>query len=335
MNLDILAEVHRAERLIRPYILHTPLVPSAVLGDAAGTPVWAKLENRQHTESFKLRGALSALLSLPPAARSRGVVAASSGNHGAAVAYGARLLGVPALIFVPTDAAPAKIEKIRAYGADVRAYGDDSLLAEVAARAHAAAQGLAYLSPYNDPHVIGGQGTIGLELLRDLPDLDAVYVAVGGGGLIAGIAAALKDAKPAIQVIGCSPDRSAAMIASVAAGRIVEVAHAPTISDGTAGGIEPGAITFPACRDLVDRYLALPEEEIVAAMRLFMGDTRARVPGEPIEGAAGVAIAGLLRDRDLLRGSRVAVVICGGNIDPALAAAIREGLATDGRFAGK
>jgi len=323
MNLDIPAEVHRAEPLIRPHILHTPLVLSPVLVEATGTIVWAKLENRQHTGSFKLRGALNALLCLDPAERARGVVAASSGNHGAAVAYGARLLGVPALIFVPTDAAPAKIGKIEGYGAQVRRHGDDSLLSEVAARAYAAAQGLAYLSPYNDPHVIGGQGTIGLELLRDLPDIDAVYVAVGGGGLIAGIAAALKDANPAIQVIGCSPERSAAMIASVAAGRIVEVGHAPTVSDGTAGGIEPDAITFPACRDLVDRYVALPEAEIIAAMRLFMV-----AHGEPIEGAAGVAIAGLLRDRDMLRGSRVAVVICGGNIDPALAASIRDGSPT-------
>ena len=290
--------------------------------------LFRSLENRQHTGSFKLRGALSALLSLDPQESARGVVAASSGNHGAAVAHGARLLGVPALIFVPTDAAPAKIGKIEDYGAQVRRHGGDSLLSEVAARAHAAAHGLAYLSPYNDPQVIGGQGTIGLELLRDLPDIDAVYVAVGGGGLIAGIAAALKHANPAIQVVGCSPERSAAMIASVAAGRIVEVAHAPTVSDGTAGGIEPDAITFPACRDLVDRYLALPEAEIIAAMRLFMGDTRAPVPGEPIEGAAGVAIAGLLRESDLLRGSRVAVVICGGNIDPALAASIRDGSPT-------
>ena len=285
--------------------------------------MWAKLENRQHTGSFKVRGALSALLSLHPAKRARGVVAASSGNHGAAVAYGARLLGVPALIFVPTDAAAAKIGKIESYGAQVRRHGDDSLLSEQAAREHSAAHGLAYLSPYNDPRVIGGQGTIGLELLRDLPDLDAVYVAVGGGGLIAGIAAALKTANPAIQVIGCSPGRSAAMIASVAAGRIVEVEHAPTVSDGTAGGVESGAITFTPCRELVDRYVALREAEIIAAMRLFMV-----AHGEPIEGAAGVAIAGLLGDRDLLRGSRVVVVICGGNIDPALAASIRDGSPT-------
>lgn len=305
---DLAARAARVEPLIQPYIRETPLYLSDALSAAIGGEALAKLENLQVTGSFKVRGALSKLLVLPEDVRARGVIAASSGNHGAAVAYGARALGIPAVIYVPDHAAPAKVAAIRALGAEVRAFGDDTLLAEVHARAEADARGLAYLSPYNDPDVVAGQGTIGIELARAAP-LDAIVVAVGGGGMIAGIAAVLKSHWPQLRVIGALPANSPVMAESVRAGRILDLPGLPTLSDGTAGGIEEDSITFPLCRTLVDAFVLVTEEEIAEAIRLFIDDMHL-----VIEGAAGVAVAAVLRSAEELRGLRVGVVICGGNI---------------------
>jgi threonine dehydratase len=298
-----------SDRDIRPYVRETPLDASHAFSQATGAEVSLKLENLQYTGSFKLRGAMNKLLSLTEAQRARGIVAASSGNHGAAVAYGCHALGVHGVVYVPAHASPVKVAAMQQYGVEVRFHGDDSLLSEVEARRFAAGHDLAYISPYNDAVVIAGQGTIGAELLRQVGELDAVFVSVGGGGLIGGIGAYLKAHSPRTRIVGCLPANSPVMAVSQEAGQIVDMPSLPTLSDGTAGGIEPGAITFDLCRQVVDEYVLVDEEEIAAAMRQVMETHHLLV-----EGAAGVAVAGLLRRQAEFRRRHVAVVLCGANI---------------------
>lgn len=306
--IDFEREVTAAHERISPWIVRTPLVELRTPGDAR---VHAKLENLQHTGSFKLRGALNKLLLAQDAGGLGGVVAASTGNHGAAVAWAARELGVAALVFAPHGASAAKLEVVRALGAEVRFEGNDCVEAERAARAHAREREETYVSPYNDPDVIAGQGTIGRELTDKLAAPDAVFVSVGGGGLAAGLAGWLAARSPTTAVHGISPRRSPALHAALAAGRIVDVACETTLSDATAGGLEEGALTFGLCRDLLADSTLVGEDEIAAAMRLA-----GRELGRPVEGAAGAALAGLLRDEERYAGRDVVVVICGGNIAP-------------------
>lgn len=306
---DIASEVRAAEERIRPFVRRTPLEPSSALSKATGKSCWVKLENLQHTGSFKLRGALNKLLTLPGPELDRGVLAASTGNHGAAVAWAAREIGAVATIYVPEIASPTKVEAIRRLGAEIVFRGQDGIDAELAARAESEASGRTYVSPYNDPVVVGGQGTVGLELAEQLDGLDAVFVSVGGGGLIAGIGGYLEDRIPGVTVIGCSPERSAVMHASVSAGRLLEMESDPTLSDGTAGGIEQNAITFEPCRRLVDEWVDVSEEEIARAMRMFMASHH-----QLIEGAAGVALAACQRIAGRLEAETIAVVVCGAKI---------------------
>jgi threonine dehydratase len=295
-----------AEQRIRPWITTTPLERSP-LGP------WLKQEHLQRTGSFKVRGAFNKLLALDPGTRARGVIAASTGNHGAAVAYAAAQLRCPARIVVPEGADAGKLAAIRSHGAELETHGTDSGIAEAYARRRAAAEGVAYVSPYNDPEVIAGQGTLGVELARGLERADAVFIALGGGGLLSGIAAWLRERWPGVRVIGCSPEHSAVMIESLRAGRILELPSRPTLSDGTAGGVEPDAITFPLCRLLGDEWVTVSETEILQAMRLLR-DTH----GMLVEGAAGVALAGYLRTAPRWRGQDTVVVLCGGNVSPAV-----------------
>lgn len=297
-----------AER-IKGHLERTPLLRSAAFSDSFDADVYFKLENRQTTGSFKLRGATNRLLTLDADQRAQGCVAASSGNHGAAVACAMQALGVTGIIFVPEQTSPAKIEKIRSYGGDVRLFGTDGLDTEQHARKIAEQNGMFYLSPYNDEQVVAGQGTCGIEIVEDLPDADAVFVAVGGGGLIGGTGAVLKNHNAGIHVYGCQPLASPVMVRSIEAGKIIDMPSEPTLSDGTAGGIEQGSVTFALNQAVVDDWVVVDEDQIAAAMRLFMDSE-----GDVIEGAAGVAIAGLLARRDELAGKKVAVIICGGNI---------------------
>ena len=301
---DLPAAISRAERRIRDWVVETPLLAS---------PIGAhlKLEHLQHTGSFKARGAFSKLLLLSEGDRARGVIAASTGNHGAAVAFAAARLGVAGRIVVPGNADPGKVAAIRALGGVVEVHGDDSAVAEVHARRLAEREGIPYISPYNDPEVGAGQGTLGIELSGQLPAIDAVFIALGGGGLLAGVAAWLKSVRPAVRVIGCSPENSAVMIESVRAGRIVERESKPTLSDGTAGGIEAGAITFELVRALADDYVTVTEAEIRGAMRLLH-----ETHGLVVEGAAGVAVAGYLRQAERWRGHAAVAILCGGNVTP-------------------
>lgn len=303
------ANIVLAANRIEPHIRETPLDHSPFFSQQSGCNVYLKLENLQHTGSFKLRGAFNKVLSLTPTERQGGCVAASSGNHGAAIAYAMKKLGVTGVIFVPEQTSSTKVDAIRQVGGDVRFFGTDGLDTENHARAYATENGMTYLSPYNDEQVIAGQGSCGVEIARQLSPVDAVFVAVGGGGLISGIGAFLKSVNPAIEVVSCQPEASQVMTESVKAGEIVDLPSEQTLSDGTAGGIEAGAITFEICRDIVDRYVLVSEEEIAEGMRNFI-DAHHMLP----EGAAGVAIAGFQKVAADYQGKNVVIVVCGANI---------------------
>jgi len=317
---DAAREVRLAEPRIRPFIRETPLEPSPFLGQATSCDVHLKLECVQVTGSFKARGALNKLLSLSDAERARGVVAASTGNHGLAVAHALALLGIAGEIFLPSSVSPVKLEGLRTRGARVRLVDADPGVVETVARRDAERTGRVYLSPYNDPQVIGGQGTVGAELLRQLEGLDAVLVPVGGGGLIAGIAAHVKEQAPKVRIIGCQPAACPILVESVKAGRLVELPSAPSLSDATVGLVEAGAITFPVCRACVDEWLVVDEPAIRSALRLVL--ERQSVL---IEGAAALPVAALLAARDRWRGARLGLVLSGSHIAvPALAEVLRD-----------
>ena len=270
-----------------------------------------KLENQQRTGSFKLRGAFNRMLLLDPAQRSAGVVAASTGNHGSAVACAARALGVEARIFVPEHADPSKTRAIELQGASLVQVGSDCIESERAARVDAEQSGSTYVSPYNDPDVVAGQGTLGVELHQQVDDLDAVFIAMGGGGLISGAGGYLRSAFPSLEVVACSPEHSAVMHHSLEAGRLLDLPSKPTLSDGTAGGVEAGSITFDLCREVVGSSVLVTEAEIVESMRILLGEHH-----QLVEGAAAVALAGFLKQRERFRGRSVAIVLCGANIAP-------------------
>ena len=308
LPFDVFAEVERAHARIGGRLVTTPLLPSSWLSAATGAEVRLKLENVQVTGSFKARGALSRLCALSAADLRRGVVAASSGNHGLGIAHAAQLLGCAATVFVPTTTPVDKRQALAASGAHVEVFGDDCVLTEAHARSVAGERGAVYVSPYNDALVIGGQGTVARELLQQWPAVEVVYVAVGGGGLIGGMAGWAARAHAAVEWVGCSPAASPALERCVRAGRVVDVPCGATWSDSTHGGVEDGAITVPLCAAVVDRWLQVDEPAIAAAMRGSLQHQHMLV-----EGAAGVAIAALLADGDL-RGRRAAVVVCGGNL---------------------
>ena len=310
MDPDLLpANVAMAANRIAPHIRETPLEHSPFFSELTGANVYLKLENLQHTGSFKLRGAFNKLLSLSPEERAAGCVAASSGNHGAAVAYAMSRLATQGVIFVPDGTSSTKVEAIRRAGGEIRFFGTDGLDTELHAREYAAQNGMCYLSPYNDEHVVAGQGTCGVEIAKQIERVDAIFIAVGGGGLISGVGSFLKSVNPSMAVVACQPAASAVMTESVKAGEILELPSEPTLSDGTAGGIEVDAITFEFCRALADDYIVVSEEEIAEAMRQFI-DAHHQLP----EGAAGVALAGLKRRAGKHQGENVVVIICGGNI---------------------
>lgn len=294
---------------IKGQIERTTLERSDFFSDRLGANVYFKLENLQTTGSFKLRGATNRLMTLTAEERQKGCVAASSGNHGVAVACAMQKLGMRGVIFVPEQTSKAKVEKIKGYGGNVEFFGNDGLDTEQHARAYAEQNDMRYLSPYNDPAVIAGQGTCGIELLEQIEDIDTIYVAVGGGGLIGGVGSVLKTHNPRINVIGCQPEASAVMAKSVVAGRLLDIPSEPTLSDGTAGGIEAGAITFALNQAVVDTFVTVSEAEIANAMRLYVS-----AEGHAIEGAAGVAIAAMLAENNTDPKHNIVAIVCGGNI---------------------
>ncbi|CAM3520423.1 MULTISPECIES: threonine/serine dehydratase [Yersinia] len=301
--------IQEAHQILRPQVRITPLDYSPLLSQHTGCEVYLKCDHLQHTGSFKFRGASNKLRLLSEEQRQRGVIAASTGNHGQGVALAAKLLGVEATIYAPEQAAAIKLDAIRALGGKIELVAGDALNAELAGAKAAQEQGKVYISPYNDEQVIAGQGTCGMEIVEQQPNLDAVFVSVGGGGYIAGIATVLKKLSPNTRIIACWPANATSMYSNLLAGEIYEVEEQETLSDGTAGGVETGAITFPLCQKLIDDKVLVTEEEIRQAMQLI-----ARSDRWMIEGAAGVALAAALQQAPQWQGKKVAVVLCGKNI---------------------
>jgi threonine dehydratase len=305
----LFADIQQAHQALRPGVLVTPLPHSPRLSALSGCELYLKCEHLQHTGSFKFRGASNKVRLLNDAQRQQGVITASSGNHGQGVALAGKAAGVPVTVYATTTASTLKLDAIRALGAEVVTLDTDPLSVELQAARQAQSQGKLFVSPYNDLQIIAGQGTIGVEIHEQLPNVDAVFVAVGGGGMISGIGTALKHLNPDVEIIGCWPANAPTMERSLAAGEIIEMDEQDTLSDGTAGGIEPGSITFPLCQRVIDRTVLVTEQEIREAMQAV-----ARFERWIIEGAAGVALAGALKLAADYQGKRIAVVLCGRNI---------------------
>jgi threonine dehydratase len=303
---DSISQAHVA---VRPQVPVSPLQLSRPLSSDLGCSVLLKNEHLQPTGSFKIRGATNKIRILGTAAQRTGVTTASSGNHGQAVALAGSRAGIPVTVYVAAAASRPKVDAIRALGAELVIVDGPPLEAELLARRQAAAQGKVYISPYNDLDVIAGQGTLGMELVEQAPDLDAVFISVGGGGLISGVGTALKALNPRIQVVGVWPENSPCMLKAMQAGRIVDVEEQETLSDGTAGAVEPGSVTLALCRDVIDETVTVTEAQIGRAMRMI-ADAEHWI----VEGAAGVALAGLVKRAESFRAQKVAVVLCGRNI---------------------
>jgi threo-3-hydroxy-L-aspartate ammonia-lyase len=303
-----LQDIEAAAARLEPYIHHTPLLESATLSRMAGRELRLKAEHLQRGGSFKLRGALNKLLSLDVAQRQQGVVAFSSGNHAQGVALGARILGLPATIVMPSDAPPVKIAATREYGASVVVYDRQTEDREAIARRISDEHGLTLIPPFDDPAIIAGQGTIGLEIARQWPEVENVLVPISGGGLISGIAVALKALLPGVRVIGVEPAVADDARRSLHAGTIVRISVPRTVADGL-GAPAIGRLPFAIMRDLVDDIVSVEEDEIMRAVETVL--TRAKQVVEP-SGAASIAAA--LERRAPLAGSRVVAIASGGNL---------------------
>ena len=304
---DLKESCQTAYNNIKKHIVKTPLIHSKNLSSISDSNVFLKLENFQHTGSFKLRGAMNKILNLPD--KSISVVAASSGNHGAAIAYSLRNLKMKGLVYVPENAVPSKVKLIKKYGVEVRYSGNDSLIAESSAISYAEENNLSFVSPYNDIDVISGQGTIGVEMINQMKDLNVVFITVGGGGLISGVGGYLKSINPNIKIIGCSPENSPVMKMSLNMGKIIEFNSLPTLSEGSAGGIERDSITYNFCKEFIDNFYLVSEKEIIENIKFFIANEKLL-----IEGAAAVSVAAFLKNKKLFKGMNVGIVICGGNI---------------------
>jgi threonine dehydratase len=317
---EVAAATRALPAAVRRHLAVTPLVSLRAAAEPGDAEILLKCEHQQKTGSFKVRGALAKLWSLSDEQRRRGVITASTGNHGAGVAYALAALGGTGVVCVPEGASPVKVAAIRRYRAEVRVLGREPAETERLARRLAAREHLPYISPYNDLNVIAGQGTVGEEIVRQagVRRVDAIVVAVGGGGLISGVAATVKSAWPGVRVVGASPVNDAALAASVRAGHVVEIDARPTLSDGTAGGVEEGSITLPLCAELVDDWVLIEEPEIRSALRLMI-DTEHQL----VEGSAALAIAAGLKAARDRPGQTIVIVSCGANIaSDALAAAL-------------
>jgi threonine dehydratase len=306
---DIKKEVLAAEGRIRPFIRETLLDYSIPLSRATGCQVFLKCETLQYTGSFKVRGAFSKILSLSQAQRELGIVTASTGNHGAGVAYALHKLNLPGIIFVTQNCSPTKVENIRNYASQLELVGQNFRETKAHALKYAEHVNMTFVPPYNDWQVIAGQGTIGLELERQLKHIDAVFVSIGGGGLISGIGGYLKETFPHIKIIGCLPENAPVMAECIKAGRIIQTEVKPTISDATKGVLEPDSVTFELCQKYVDDYILVSEEEIKNSIALLL-----RTHHHLIEGAAGVAVASFLKVHQQFQNKNVVVLLSGANI---------------------
>ena len=310
-----LQDIKNAQETIAPYAKITPLIRSKFLSELCNADVYLKLENLQVTHSFKIRGVINKLLNLTSEEKARGVITASAGNHGQAVAFGAKELDFKAKIIVPTNTPKVKVDGIKKYGAELVLYGVTYPEAERKAKELAQIEGRLYISPYNDELIVAGHGTIGLELLKELPNVEVVAVPVGGGGLISGVSIALKGLKPNVQVLGVQSAAVPIMFESIKSGKIVK-AHrheAKTIAEGLSGGVEKGSITFEIVQQNVDEMFLVREESIRHAVYLLWKNEN-----QVMEGSGAAAVALLLENKDLFVGKTVALVLTGGNIDDSL-----------------
>jgi threo-3-hydroxy-L-aspartate ammonia-lyase len=308
-----LDDVHSAARRLRNRVYRTPVVTSQSFDDASGYSVFFKCESLQRAGSFKIRGALNKLLTLPAAERARGVVAFSSGNHAQGVALAAKMLDTSAIICMPTDAPMLKVQATRGYGAEVVFYDRQKEDREEKARKIAADTGRVLVPPYDDPAIMAGQGTAALELFQDMPSLDVLVTPVGGGGLMAGCATVARTLFPGMQVVGVEADTANDTVLSLQKGERVTIPPPSTIADGIRS-TTPGALTFPILQKHVTDMALVTDAEITAAVRFLT--LRARIVVEPT-GAVGAA-AVLNGKLPVERGARVGVVLSGGNIDPEL-----------------
>ncbi len=319
-----LAEIRAAQGRLVGLIAPPPLLRSDDLSRRFGVPVLLKPENRIATGSFKLRGASNAVAALPAQERSRGIVTASTGNHGRALTYAARQAGLRAVVCLSALVPGNKVDAVRALGAEVRIVGRSQDDAQADVECLVRDQGFTEVPPFDHPDVIAGQGTIGLEIVAAVPDVDLVLVPLSGGGLAAGVATAVKSLRPQARVVGVSMARGAAMHASLLAKRPVPVEELPTLADSLGGGIGlANRFTFAICGDLLDDVVLLTEDEIAAGIRhVFVTE------GEIVEGAGAVGVAALLAGKQVPRGPCVAI-LSGGNIDTALHRDIVEGRWSD------
>jgi len=311
--MTTLKDVKDAREKIGNLIKRTPLMHSRFLSNFCGGEVYLKLENLQITNSFKIRGALNRMLHLSTEEMKRGIVTVSSGNHALAVAIGAEKLNIPAKIIIPRSTPKIKIDKIKKYNVELILYGDIYDEAEQKAMQLAKKDGLTYISPYNDKFVIAGHGTIGLEIMEDLPSVDTVIVPVGGGGLISGIGLTLKSVKSGVQIIGVQSEASPVMYESLKAGKIVDVEMRESIAEGLFGGIEKESITFGMIQKYVDDFILVKEETIRKAIYLLWDKEK-----QVAEGSGAVAIAPILENKSLFKGKTIVAVISGGNIEEKL-----------------
>ncbi|HEY7802469.1 MAG TPA: threonine ammonia-lyase [Dehalococcoidia bacterium] len=320
-------DVHAARATFGDQVRRTPLLASTALSTLCRADVRLKAENLQHTGSFKVRGAMSRIAALTPAERSRGVIAASAGNHAQGVAVAARAYGVRATIVMPRTTPLAKVEATRPYGAEVVLDGDSYDAARDLAKRLAQERSLVPIPAYDDPLIVAGQGTIGLEIVEDMPNVDVIVVPVGGGGLAGGIGVAGKAVRPAARVIGVQVAAATGARRSLDEGRPIAVTCGPTIADGIAVG-GPGAVTFPLLQGYLDDLVVVDEDEVAQAMVLLL--ERAKLV---VEGAGAVGVAALMAGKIDIAGCHAAVVLSGGNVDiNMLARVVEHGLMQAGRY---
>ncbi len=308
-EIDVRQEVLDADERIRPQVLETPVEHSIYLSNLIEGTVYLKLDLQQTTGSFKFRGASSKINSLSEEELDRGVVSASTGNYALAIAEAMKNRGREATIYVANDIEESRLDLIKAHGLNIVIYGDAPWEAEKKARAVADAEGKIYVSPYNDRFVVGGQGTCGLEISHQVPSVDTMIAACGGGGLVAGSAGYLKSFNPEIQTIAVSPEKSPVMYESIEQGEMVEMPTFPTLADTCAGGIDPDTITFELCQKYVDEIVLVTEGEIADAIRLIFEQHRLVA-----EGSAVLSVAYLMKHPERFKGKTVVPIVCGKNI---------------------
>jgi threonine dehydratase len=308
--MNIINEILQAELRIRDYIFKTPLLKSVYLSNEINGEVYFKLESEQITGSFKARGSMNKVLSLSEEEKAKGCVTASTGNHALGMANALDGVDAKGIIFLPENAVQSKVDALKNYDVELKFHGNDCLATENFAKKYAEDHDMTWVSPYNDPQIIGGQGTIALEITEDLEEVDYLFACIGGGGMMSGISSYFKAVSPKTKIVGCLPERSPEMFLSVQKGEVVELENPQdTLSDGSAGGLEQGSITFDICRETVDEFVLASETEIAENI-VWMMDKHHKI----IEGAAAVALSAFKKKSNDLEGKKVVIVICGANI---------------------